>query len=130
MATIEHVRTPALALPGAEERAMTGGAAWFVRNKLFAWECHPWPSIPDDINRIIAAEPCVGVKVADAVDARALREMHPGAFLRETTRWGEPKVAFRLGAVAADHVVELVIEAWHSQAPQYLRRAFDDVAPR
>lgn len=108
---------------------MTGGAAWLVRNKLYAWECHPWPSIPEDMRAIIAAEPVVGVKVADRVDALALVEMAPDVFLRTTTRWSEPKVAFRLAAIDVDHLMELVTEAWRVQAPKYLRAAFDDAHP-
>src|SRR5690554_4484057 len=104
---------------------MTGGAAWFVRNKLFAWQCHPWPSMAPDMREIIAAELVVGVKVADAVDALALVEMAPDVFLRSTTRWGEPKVAFRMAAIDDDHLAELIIEAWRVQAPKYLRRQFE-----
>ena len=71
MATLEDLRAIALTLPGSEERATTGGAAWFVRRKLYAWECHPWPSVPEDVRAILAAELVVGVKVADRVDARS-----------------------------------------------------------
>ena len=126
MATLDDLRRTADALPGSEERATTGGAAWFVRGKLYAWECHPWPSIPEDIREIIAAELVVGVKVADPVDALALREMAPDVFLGTTTSWGEPKVAFRMADIDEDHLAELVTEAWRVQAPKYLRREFDD----
>lgn len=126
MATLDDLRRAASGLPGAEERTTTGGAAWFVRGKLFAWECHPWPSIPEDMREIIARELVVGVKVADSVDARALREMGPEVFLRATTRWGEPKVAFRMAGIDDDHLVELVTEAWRVQAPKYLRREWDE----
>ncbi|UOQ90312.1 hypothetical protein MUN74_05160 [Agromyces endophyticus] len=122
MPDLDDVRRTANRLPGSEERATTGGAAWFVRNKLYAWECHPWPSIPDDVREIIAAELVVGVKVADPVDAFALREMAPDVFLDQTTRWGEPKVAFRMAGIEPDHLAELVTEAWRVQAPKYLRR--------
>ena len=104
---------------------MTGGAAWFVRRKLFAWECHPWPSIPEDVRAVIAAELVVGVKVADRIDALALVEMAPDVFLRTTTSWGEPKVAFRMAGIDEDHLAELVTEAWRVQAPKYLRRELD-----
>ena len=127
MATLDDVRRVAATLPGSEERATTGGAAWFVRGKLYAWECHPWPSIPDDMRAIIAAELVVGVKVADAEDAMALREMQPDVFLRSTTRWGEPKVAFRMAGIDDDHLAELVTEAWRVQAPKYLRAQFDEL---
>lgn len=127
MATLEDLRRTADGLPGSEERATTGGAAWFVRGKLYAWECHPWPSIPEDIREIIAAELVVGVKVAERIDALALVEMAPEVFLRTTTRWGEPKVAFRMAGIDGAHLAELVTEAWRIQAPKYLRRELDDV---
>jgi hypothetical protein len=126
VATLDDLRRVAAELPGTEERATTGGAAWFVRGKLFAWECHPWPSIPADIREIVAAELVVGVKVADRVDALALVEMAPDVFLRTTTPWSEPKVAFRMAVVDGVHLGELVTEAWRTQAPKYLRREFDD----
>jgi hypothetical protein len=122
--TLDDVRRTAARLPGSEERATTGGAAWFVRGKLYVWECHPWPSIPEGVREVIASELVVGVKVADPVDAFALREMDPDVFLGTTTRWGEPKVAFRMGRIDADHLAELVTEAWRVQAPKYLRREF------
>lgn len=125
MADLDDVRRAAARLPGSEERATTGGAAWFVRGKLFAWECHPWPSIPADIRAIIERELVVGVKVADRVDALALVEMAPDVFLRTTTAWSEPKVAFRMAGIDDDHLAELVTEAWRVQAPKYLRREFD-----
>lgn len=125
MASLDDIRRIAATLPGSEERATTGGAAWFVRNKLYAWECHPWPSIPDDARAIIASELVVGVKVADPLDARALREMAPEVFLERTTSWGEPKIAFRMARIDGDHLTELITEAWRVQAPRYLRAAFD-----
>jgi len=127
MATLDDLRRTAVGLPGSEERTTTGGAAWFVRGKVYAWECHPWPSIPTDIREIIATELVVGVKVADSLDALALVEMAPEVFLRTTTAWGEPKVAFRMAGIDDDHLAELVTEAWRVQAPKYLRREFDDL---
>lgn len=126
MATLDDIRRTAAGLPGSEERATTGGAAWFVRGKLYAWECHPWPSIPEDVRAIVARELVVAVKIADRLDALALREMQPDVFLPPTTAWSEPKVAFRMAAVDDEHLAELVTEAWRTQAPRYLRRAFDD----
>lgn len=128
MATLDDLRRTAARLPGSEERATTGGAAWFVRNKLYAWQCHPWPSIPEDVREIVASELVVGVKVAEPIDARALVQMAPDVFLRTTTPWGEPKVAFRMAGIDPDHLAELVTEAWRVQAPKYLRREVDDLA--
>ena len=108
MATLDDVRRIADSLPGSEERMTTGGIAWFVRRKPYAWECHPLPSIPDDIRAILATE----LVVADRMDAFALVQMEPDVFLRTTTPWSEPKVAFRLAAIKADHLAELVTDAW------------------
>ena len=125
MSTLDDLRRTADGLPGSEERATTGGAAWFVRGKLYAWECHPWPSIPAEIRAVIAAELVVGVKVADRLDTLALVEMEPDVFLRTTTTWGEPKVAFRMAGIDQEHLAELVTEAWRVQAPKYLQRELD-----
>ncbi len=100
-----------------------------VRKKPYAWECHPWPSIPEPVRSIVAAEQVVAVKVGDPLDALALREMAPDIFLPQTTSWSEPKVAFRLEAIARDHLAELVVEAWRLQAPRHLRAEFDTTAP-
>lgn len=59
------------------------------------------------------------------MDTLALVDMQPEVFLSTTTSWGEPKVAFKMAGIDADHLAELVIEAWRIQAPQYLRREFD-----
>ena len=126
MPTLDDLRRTSRDLPGSEERATTGGAAWFVRSKVFAWECHPWPSIPEEIREIVARELVVGVKVAERTDALALLEMAPDVFLHTTTPWGEPKIAFRMARIDDDHLAELVTEAWRVQAPKYLRRQLGD----
>jgi hypothetical protein len=125
VASLDDLRGIANGLPGSEERETTGGASWFVRNKPYAWVCHPWPSVPYDIRAILAAELVVAVKVADRLDGFALVQMEPDVFLRTTTPWSEPKVAFRIAAIKADHLAELVTEAWRVQAPKYLRHELD-----
>ena len=67
------------------------------------------------------------MKVADRLDALAPVEMAPDVFLRTTTTWGEPKVAFRMAFIDEDHLAELVTDAWRVQAPKYLRRELDGV---
>lgn len=129
MPSLEDVRAITVTLPASEERATTGGAAWLVRNRLYAWEAYPWPSVPADVRAIIEGEPVFVVKVASEDDKLAYREGWPEVFLRQTTGWSEPKVAFRLAAVELDMLVELLTEGWYSQAPQYLKRAFDERLP-
>lgn len=125
MPTLDDVSRIAAGLPGSEERETTGGRAWFVRRKLYAWECHPWPSIPAEIRAIIASETVVAVKVADEMDRLALVQGWPDVFLPRTSGWSEPKAAFRLAAIEPQLLEELVAEAWYTQAPQYLQREFD-----
>ena len=125
VATLDDLRRIAAGLPGSEERATTGGAAWFVRRKLYAWECQPWPSTPAGVREILAAELVVGVKVADPLDTLALVQMAPDVFLRTNTTWGEPKVAFRMAGIDDEHLTELVVDSWRVQAPKYLRAELD-----
>lgn len=74
---------------------------------------------------VVATEQVIGAKVGHTLDAQALRQMDARVFLPQTTRWGEPKIAFRLAEIDLDHLTELVVEAWRVQAPKYLVRAFD-----
>lgn len=126
MPSLEDVRAIAATLPGSEERATTGGAAWFVRNRPYAWEAHPWPSVPADVRAVIEREPVLVVKVPTEDDKRAYRQGWPTVFLPQTTTWSEPKVALRLAKVDPEMLVELVTEGWYSQAPRYLKRQFDE----
>jgi hypothetical protein len=123
--SLDDVSRIAAALPGSEERAMTSGLAWFVRSKLFAWECRAYPSTPPEARAIIESELVVGVKLGDEMDRAALQQGWPDVFLRTSTTWGEPKIAFRMAAIDPQHLEELVTEAWYVQAPKYLRREFD-----
>jgi hypothetical protein len=125
MPTLDDVARIAAGLPGSEQKPSGGGMAWFVRRKPYAWEVMPWPSQPDDIRALVAAETCLGVTVSDEDDARALRQMGPDVFVPSGSKWGGPKITVRLGAVPLDHLAELVIESWRTQAPQYLRREYD-----
>lgn len=126
MPSLDDVRAIIATLSASEERATTAGAAWFVRGKLFAWEAYPWPSVADDVREIILTEPVFVVKVPAEDHKRAYLEGWPQVFLRQATGWSEPKIAFRLAAVDPEILREILTEAWYSQAPRYLKRAFDE----
>ena len=126
MPSLDDVRAITATLPATEERATTGGVAWFVRGKLFAWEAYPWPSVAAEVREIILREPCFVVKVPEEDYKRAYLDGWPDVFLSQTTGWSEPKIAFRLAGIGQDLLVELVTDAWYSQAPRYLKRAFDE----
>ena len=108
---------------------MTGGAAWFVRNRPYAWEAHPWPSVAPEVRAVIERESVLLVRVPSEDEKRAYVEGWPDVFLSQPAGWSEPKIAFRLAAVDPEMLVELVTDGWYSQAPRYLRRAFDEEPP-
>jgi hypothetical protein len=126
MPTLDDISHIAAELPGSEQRSMTGGEAWFVRNKLYAWECHPWPSESPELRELMIAEPMVGVKITDSDEQRAYLYGWPEVFRASGVSWGGPKVLFRLGLIDPQLLVEVVTDAWRSQAPRYLRKEFDD----
>lgn len=128
MPTLEELRAIVRDFPDVTERPISKVPAWFVRGEKFAWVYAPLPSIPEHLREIIERELVIGVKVAEVREAEALRSMAPDVFLEQTTRWGEPKVAFRLSTIDEDHFTELISEAWWLQAPQFLRAQFDPAA--
>src|SRR5690606_4025976 len=71
MPTLDEVSRIAAGLPGSEQRSMTGGEAWFVRNKVYAWECLPLPSETPELRELMISDPMIGVKVADSDEQRA-----------------------------------------------------------
>src|SRR5690606_10279128 len=116
MPTVDEMVSIATVLPGCEQRSTTGGLAWFVRGKLFAWECHPWPSETPELRELMMTEAMVGVKVAGLDEQRALLQGWPEAFRTSGVSWGGPKVLIRLEQIDPQLLAEVVTEAWLSQA--------------
>lgn len=129
MPTLDDVSRIAADLPGSERRATANGLNWFVRNKPYAWQSHPWPSEAEHIRDLVLREPCIGVKVPDEDTKRALAQGWPDVFAISETSWGGPKVIVRLERVDLGHLAELVIDAWRTEAPRYLRREYDAQHP-
>lgn len=125
MPSLEDVRAIAANLPASEERATTAGPAWFVRNRIYAWEAYPWPSVAADVRAIIERETVFVVKVPTEAYKLAYLEGWPDVFLAQLAGWSEPKIALRIAAVEPALLVELVSDAWYCQAPRYLQRTFD-----
>jgi len=123
--SVDDVRRVAATLPGAEERLSGGGCAWFVRRNPFVWESQPWPSTPEEVRAIVASEPCLGVVLPGLEERRALLFGWPEAFLSSGRETGTITVVVRLGAVDAEHLSELVIDAWRTRAPRYLVAAYE-----
>ena len=74
---------------------------------------------------VIEREPVFVVKVPTEEYKQAYLEGWPEVFIGQTNGWSEPKIAFRLATVEPELLLELVTDAWYSQAPQYLQREFD-----
>jgi len=125
MATMDEVSRIAADLPGSVEKPSGGGLAWFVRNKPFAWELVPWPSLAPHVRELVATEICIGVRLADEDDKRALLDGWPTTFVANETPWMNPKIIVRLAAIDRVHLAELVIESWRTQAPKYLINEFE-----
>jgi hypothetical protein len=128
MATLDDLSRIAAGLPGSEEKPSGGGLAWFVRRKPFAWESMPWPSEPDHVRAIVSSEPCVGVRLPDEDEKRALVHGWPHVFVARESDRSDPRIIIRLGAVDLDHLAELVTESWRTQAPKYLVEQLAKVA--
>ena len=129
MPTLDDVSSIAANLPGSVEKATTYGSTWLVRNKAYAWESHPWPSEAEHIRELVARELCIGVKLHDDDTKRALVQGWPDTFVVSETSWGGPKVIVRMERVDEQLLRELVIDAWRTEAPKYLRRQYDDEHP-
>ena len=90
----------------------------------------PWPSEPDYIRAAVSEELCLGVRVVDEDDKRALAQGWPDAVLVTDGRWMEPKILIRLAHIDPQQLDELVTESWRTQAPKDLVRELDTRASR
>ncbi len=129
MPTSDDVSRIAKHLPGNVEKPSGGGLAWFVRNKPYAWESVPWPSEAEHIRELVSKEPCIGVKVPDEDTKRALVQGWPDSFAVSETSWGGPKVIVRMERIDGQHLRELIVDAWRTEAPKYLRKQYDEEHP-
>ena len=124
MATEADVRRLALSLPDtteAEDRF-----AFSVRhgNKerafAFGWMERRGPRQP----RVPSPDVLV-VRVADEAEKRALVASDPDRYFTEHDDNGIAAVLVRLPAVGVDELAELLTDAWRTQAPKALVRAFE-----
>ena len=117
MATLDDVRTIALALPGVVESVdgHRGGASWRTPAGAFVWQRGPsgrdleqlaalgreWP--PGDV---------VGVRTDGAQVKEALLETYPDAFFTIPHFDGYPAVLVRLDAIDPVQLREVITDAW------------------
>jgi hypothetical protein len=127
MATMDDVRTLALALPETVESTSYGMVAWKVRSKTFVWERPLRKRDVADLEGLGQRVPdgeLAGVRVP-AVDKEAVLATVPAAFDIPHFR-GFPAVLVELDRIGLDELRELVTDGWVMQAPKRLAREYLD----
>jgi hypothetical protein len=129
MATWDDVRRIALALPETSEQTSRELSQWRVKDKGFVWER---PLRRRDLEALGAAAPegpILGARVEHLVAKEALLADDPGVYFTTPHFDGYPAVLVRLGAIAPDELRDLLRDAWLTQAPKRMARAYLDVDP-
>jgi hypothetical protein len=110
MASEDELRAIALALPEAEERETWGRPTFRVRNKIFV---------------IMATEGVRASVKATRDEQSALLAEDPEIFTYPAYVGQHGWVGVDVGRIGADHLRELVTEAWRLTAPKRVVRTFD-----
>lgn len=123
MATLDDVRSIALALPDTHEGVdgHRGGATWRTRAGAFVWErgaSQADVAALEKLGRVWPDGAVVGVRTDGVDEKEALLETYPDAFFTIPHFDGFPAVLVRLDAVGADHLREIVTDAWLLKAPR------------
>jgi hypothetical protein len=125
MADQDDVRRIALSLPDTAEDE--GHFAFSVRNgakrKGFAWV---WMERPESKKPRVPRPDVLAVRVANREEKEMLLAADEPKFFTEPHYNGFPAVLVRLGAIDVDELEEILTDAWRSQAPRKLVRAFDE----
>jgi hypothetical protein len=125
MADQNDVRRIALSLPDTTEDA--GHFAFSVRNgakqKGFAWV---WMERPESKKPRVPRPDVLAVRVASREEKEMLLAADQQKFFTEPHYNGFPAVLVRLAEIGVDELAELVTDAWRSQAPRKLVRAYDE----
>jgi hypothetical protein len=128
MADQNDVRRIASSLPGTTEAA--GHFAFSVRNgakeKGFAWV---WMERPESKKPRVPRPDVLAVRVASREEKEMLLASDAQKFFTEPHYNGFPAVLVRLETIDVDELEEVLTDAWRSQAPRKLVRAFDEQHP-
>jgi hypothetical protein len=128
MADQDDVRRIALSLPDTTEAA--GHFAFSVRNgakeRGFAWV---WMERPESKKPRVPRPDVLAVRVGSREEKEMLLASDEQKFFTEPHYNGFPAVLVRLEAIDVDELEEVLTDAWRSQAPRKLVRAFDEQHP-
>jgi len=119
MPTWDDVRRIALALPETSERPER---TWRVRGRPFVTERPLRRADREHLGDAAPVEVPLGLWVPDLGVKEALVTAEPGTFFTTPHFDGYPVVLARLERLADDELVELVTDAWLSQASPPLAR--------
>ena len=100
---------------------------WRVGKKLLAWERPLRPSDREALAQSGVEPPegdILGVRVSDEGVKFALIADEPGVFFTTPHFDGYPAVLVRLAEIAVRDLVEVITEAWLTQAPKKLVQEF------
>jgi hypothetical protein len=120
MATWDHVRQLALAMPEATERDRGDMIQWRVKDKLFVWQR---PLRKTDLRALgdqAPTGPILGARVEHELAKHALIQDNPGVFFTTPHFDGYPAILVQLDHISQADLEEVVTEAWLARAPKRL----------
>jgi hypothetical protein len=134
MATLDDVRAIALDLPGVVERVdgHRGGATWRTPAGAFVWQRGPSRGDLEQLEALGRSWPAgdiVGVRTDGLQVKEALLETYPDAFFTIPHFDGYPAVLVRLDTIAADHLREVITDAWLLKVTKRVGREWLDSHP-
>ena len=134
MATLDDVRSIALDLPGVVERVdgHRGGATWRTPAGAFVWQRGPSRRDLEQLDALGRSWPAgdvVGVRTDGLQVKEALLETYPDAFFTIPHFDGFPAVLVRLDTIAADHLREVITDAWLLKVTKRAGREWLDSHP-
>jgi hypothetical protein len=126
MATWDDVERIVAAFPGVEEGTTFRNRAWQIGSKgpAFAWDRPLSKKDRRDLGDAAPDGPILAVRLEDIDSRAALLSGGPSACFTIPHFDGYPAVLVRLPEVAPDELVELLEDAWLSQAPASLAQEF------
>ena len=124
VATWDDVRREALALPHTREGTSHGTTAWFVKDKLFAWERPLRAADLEWLGAAAPAGPILGLRVEHLGAKEAVLSENPRVYFTTPHFDGYPAVLARLDDVGKEELHAAVVEAWLARAPKRAVEAY------
>lgn len=121
MATWDDVRDAVAALPETSEQP---GRSWRVGTKPLVWD-RPLRAVDHEaLGASAPAGPVLGARVPDLEAKEELLVRAPDVYFVTPHFDGYPAVLARLEVMDTDELRELVVEAWLTQAPRRVAKAW------